>query len=432
MAKRNILVIYYTRGVYPLRNSIETHLYSWKRYSKHNVFYINVAMGLPIGFLRSMRIDTIIFHTSFCGIRWSSDVFKRFLALTESIGEIDCLKIAMPQDEFIHSEMLVHMINRLNVNLVLSCADEDDWDQIYAGVDRGKVEFRTVLTGYLDDRVVSKVKKFHRPLEERDCEIAYRAWNAAFWLGEHATHKVRIAREVERAASERGLATDISLNDEHTIAGMDWFRFLAGSRATIGVEGGASILDKDGELKRRVETYFEQHPDASFEEVRQACFPGQDHTLGLSCLSPRHLEAAATKTCQILIEGEYNDILKPDVHYIPLRKDYSNMSEALDKLSDTALVRRIVETAYSDVVASRRFTYRAFVQDVEANFLSGPVNGRQSIADWWKTCVLRFRDWLNWRVIAAEVSYLKNPKRFRLVRRFASPIYRAIIDPPPT
>ncbi|MBT8506740.1 hypothetical protein B1F79_04690 [Coxiella-like endosymbiont of Rhipicephalus sanguineus] len=44
-------------------------------------------------------------------------------------------------------------------------------------------------------------------------------------------------------------------------------------------------------------------------------------------ISPRHFEAVATKTLQILYEGEYSNILKPWVHYVPLKKDYSNFDE---------------------------------------------------------------------------------------------------------
>jgi hypothetical protein len=53
-----------------------------------------------------------------------------------------------------------------------------------------------------------------------------------------------------------------------------------------------------------------------------------------------------TKTCQILVEGEYNDIIQPDVHYIPLRKDFSNLEEVLNKMEDCDFVTQLIDDSY--------------------------------------------------------------------------------------
>ena len=97
-------------------------------------------------------------------------------------------------------------------------------------------------------------------------------------------------------------------------------------------EVGASVLDKKGEIQRKVGEYLKSHPDATFEETKTQCFPADDHRLGLACISPRHLEACATETLQFLVEGTYNGILQPWRHYVPIMKDYSNVSEALNIL----------------------------------------------------------------------------------------------------
>ena len=34
-------------------------------------------------------------------------------------------------------------------------------------------------------------------------------------------------------------------------------------------------------------------------------------------LSPRHLEAALTGTAQLLVEGQYDDVLEPGRHFLP-------------------------------------------------------------------------------------------------------------------
>lgn len=430
-ARKTILVLYYTRGVYPLRNTIETHLYCWKRYSKHRTIYVNVAFGFPWEYLKEIPIDAIIFQTSFCGMRWSNRVFWNFTTLVQEISEHPAVKIAIPQDEFIHTDLLCEMVNMFNVDWVLSCAYENEWDNIYHLVDRDRVNFKTVLTGYLDEQTVERIKPMHRALNEREHYISYRAWRAAYWLGSHALHKVKVGEIFKDAALRRGLPVDISLNDSDTIAGDAWFDFLANSRATVGVEGGASILDRDGSYKAAVDAYVAEHPSASFEETRDAVLSDAPDDFTLACISPRHLEAVATKTCQVLIEGGFNDILKAGEHYIPVKPDYSNVEEALDQLADDALVDEMVERAYEEIVVPGRYTYRGFVREIEDEIIDPhtataplPVTGRL------KSGWMNRRDWLNWRIIQAERAYLDEPERYRPYARFAKPIYRALVDLP--
>ena len=132
-------------------------------------------------------------------------------------------------------------------------------------------------------------------------------------------------------ASEYELRADISTDEKETFCGDDWYRFLLKCKYTIGVEGGASILDRDGSISRKTDEYCSRHPGASFDEIEKACFPGLDGSLKLFALSPRHLDACMTKTCQILIKGNYNGTLSPELHYIPLEKDFSNLGQVLEE-----------------------------------------------------------------------------------------------------
>ena len=44
-------------------------------------------------------------------------------------------------------------------------------------------------------------------------------------------------------------------------------QFFRVCRAVLGVESGASIIDYDGSLERKVDEYVAEFPDASFELV---------------------------------------------------------------------------------------------------------------------------------------------------------------------
>ena len=45
-------------------------------------------------------------------------------------------------------------------------------------------------------------------------------------------------------------------------------------------------------------------------------------------------ETAAFRVCLILFPGSYSGILKPNIHFIELEKDFSNISEVLDQMKD--------------------------------------------------------------------------------------------------
>src|SRR3546814_18773585 len=63
------------------------------------------------------------------------------------------------------------------------------------------------------------------------------------------------------------------------------------------------------------------------------------------CISSRHFDAIGTATCQILLEGRYNDILTPDVHYIRFASDFSNISEVMGTFRDERRRLEITEAA---------------------------------------------------------------------------------------
>jgi hypothetical protein len=181
------------------------------------------------------------------------------------------------------------------------------------------------------------------------------------YLGRHAMLKAELADAVGARAGAHGLRVDLSTRAEDTFYGDDWYRFLASCRYTIGVEGGASVLDRDGSVQACVEA---QPEGRTFDELEAACFPGRDGELALFAISPRHLEACATRTVQILVEGAYSGVLEPGAHYLELRRDLSNLDALLATVAagDAA---DVAERAYADIVASGRYTYRRFVEDVE-------------------------------------------------------------------
>jgi hypothetical protein len=377
-----------------------------------------VAFGFPWHRLRRVRIAGVIYHTIFLSMRWTPSLFARRTALVAPLAKLEIPKIAMPQDEFIHMDMLAEFLASQRITHLFSVSEEADWRKSYGRfLDFARVKVQTVLTGYVDERTKRRVDRLRRSGIARDIDIGYRAWKAAYWLGDHGQQQVRVAEIIGASAAARGLIVDSSQRDEDVLSGDDWFKFMLRCRATVGVEGGASVLDHDGSLKVAVEAYLKEHPQASFEEVREACFPNRDHELGFACLSPRHLEACMTETCQILVEGGFNGVLKPWLHYIPMKKDYSDVEQALDVLADRDRVAAMVAAAYRDVAEADAWTYHTFVRRAEAEVLDPAVSRRPDARSILEVCRFALRDWLLWRLIQVEVAIYRGiVKKSRLLR----------------
>ncbi len=392
---RNILVVYYCRQ-YPLRASIRDHLYSFRRYSGDNVFYLNASVRRPSHLLCRIPLDVIIFHTTFLSGRWSPKRFAALLDRVRPLRNLSGVKVALPQDEFINTDVLCDVLRALEIDCVFSVAPESEWPKIYPSIDRSKVRFFNVLTGYLDEKAVAKIAALAASAPERAIDVGYRAYRATPALGRHGFLKTQIADVFQEAALRVGLTVDISNRHEDAFVGDGWYRFLLRCKYTIGVEGGSSILDRDGSITKKTEEYLAQHPDASFEEVEAACFPGLDGQLRLFALSPRHLEACATRTCQVLIEGDYNGILVPWKHYIPLRRDFGNLPEVLRLIKEDRLREEITENAYRDIVAPGTTSYSGFANSVVGRALELRPSARQRRMPAWAAWCARLAEAVSW------------------------------------
>lgn len=373
-AQGPILVLYHADRS-PLRASVRDHLYAFGRYSGRPCVYVNLAVrSLPP--LKPLGIQAVVFHTLLLAQRWHPPTFRRLVARLQPVRSLGCHKVAIPQDDYIHTTALRDFIREFAVDRLLSCAPESEWRTIYGDLVDGPTRFTRVLPGYLEPTTLRRIDRLRPSVRERTIDIGYRAWRPDYSLGRQALQKARVGEAFASAAVERGLRADISLRDEDTILGDDWYRFMLRCRWMIGVEGGASLLDPDGSVRERTAAYRGTNPAASFEEVEAACFPGLDGSVNLVSISPRHLEACATGTAQVLVAGSYNGILEPDLHYIPLRPDLGNVGDVIMRLHDDGLRDRIAARAYADIVASGRFEYAAFVRESLSDIDASPTRIR--------------------------------------------------------
>lgn len=356
-----ILVLY--KG-YRDRKTIDDHLYSFRRYIPEvEFFYCDILLRVP-SYLRLVEWDGIILHYTILAERFSEETWKYLRSHLYTIGKLSGVKVALPQDEYCRFKELWKLFKHAKVDAVFTCAMPIDYDKLYPLSETGLKDRFTTYTGFVDEDTLSKIERLSKEDLKRDIDIGYRARSLPYWLGRHGQIKGDVAKAVLNSSKDHQLKLNISTDPKDVFFGDDWIRFLLRCRTTIGCLGGASLLDPDDEFRDKVESYVKKYPQATFDETEQACFPGKDFSLNLFALSPRHFECAMTKTCQVLVEGDYLGVFEPGKHYIELKQDFSNLDEVFAKVSDQKLCQQIAEDTYEHVVSSGKFTYRVFAKQI--------------------------------------------------------------------
>jgi hypothetical protein len=63
-------------------------------------------------------------------------------------------------------------------------------------------------------------------------------------------------------------------------------------------------------------------------------------------------------------------VMEPMVHYIPLRKDFSNFDEVVRLFRDDDVRRSLTENAHRDLIASGRYSYEALIEGFDEDMLA--------------------------------------------------------------
>lgn len=258
--------------------------------------------------------------------------------------------------------MLDRFFEAIGANFVFTVRPEFA-DLIYPRT-RKIATFENTFAGFLNDEDIARVPIFAKDFDSRDVTLGQRVTLYPAVGGKLARLKGEAALAMKAAAIERGVTEDISVDPQNIFLGDAWYKFLGNCKFVIGAEGGLGVWDPDGSINDAVRAYTERNPEASFEEIEAACFPGLDGNPEFPGFSPRILEAALLGCCQILVEGHYRGILKPFEHYIPLKRDFSNFREVFVLMRDRALVDRLISNSFRDLVESDRFRYATLVNRV--------------------------------------------------------------------
>lgn len=353
----NILILYDDRSTHTV--TVMEHLESFLRYSSHRVFYSIATNGAECRIDLSL-FDLVILHYSVrLSLTWHLSP-----SYADAVRDFGGFKILFIQDEYEGTENARCWIESLGIHAVYTCVPEAYVPSVYPSSRFPKVEFIQNLTGYVPSHFES-LQDF-KPLPEREAFIGYRGRPLPYWFGNLGQEKITIGKRMKSICNERGIPEDIEWESEKRIYGEGWYKFLENCRAVLGTESGSNVFDEYGKIGQEIETALSRDPSLSYEEIFRSFLADHEGKIVMNQISPKIFEAVAHRTALILFEGEYSGVVKPDFHYIPLKKDFSNVDEVLEKVSDLDYLETLTERAYSEIVQSGRYSYETFVRDVNS------------------------------------------------------------------
>ncbi len=372
------IILFYSHPYTTNAPTILEHVYSFERYSKQNIISINTEFGFPKKLL-DYSFSIIILHYSLFG-NFPFRLKSKFIRYIKESNR--SYKIAFFQDEHQFCSQRFSLINDLNINCIYSLLDPEYYSDIYFKNTNVEMIYHT-LTGYVDRQLIEKVKKYSKPIKTRTIDVGYRARRLPFYMGKGAQEKFEIANLFINKAKNLDLKLDINADNNNRIYGDDWYKFIANCHSMIGVEAGVSIFDVENKVKPAVTKLISENSEISFEQVSKKILKNWENRIYYRTISPRIFEAAAFKVSQVLYEGSYQGILKPMIHYIPLKKDFSNFDEVIKLMKDEVFVMEMVDRAFEDLIVSGQYSYKKFIAqfdsecdliDISRDDFSGDLN----------------------------------------------------------
>ncbi len=282
------------------------------------------------------------------------------------------------QDEYNSVDKIVDLIATVGFDVVFTCVLEESIQQVYPSEKLPKVKFINVLTGYVP---ITLPHYPTIPLVERKFDVSYRGRKYPIWYGRLGLEKWQIVSKFLKNAKPFKLRCNISYKEKDRLYGIKWVNLLSNSIATLGTESGASVFDFTDNISIMVNVYEKLFKTPSFFDkyfrgaenvamreykyLKEKYFAELEDKIQYAQISPRVFEAMALRTLCILYEGKYSDILVPWRHYVPLKKDYSNMSEVVKLLKNKIRVAEIITNAYKEIVLNPKYSYKTFINQLD-------------------------------------------------------------------
>ena len=355
----NILILYNQTQTYT--NTVYEHLNSFSKYSRHNFFYCHADSN------SNLNINTGNFEA--IGIHYTIRLpFNQISPSMEKIlKDFNGLKFLFIQDEYDFPHRVWGWIKNLGIQLVFTVVPASGIEKVYPKKNFPDTKFVSNLTGFIPEELNVNLR-FPSP-SSRKLIVGYRGRPLPIRYGKLGFEKVSVGKIVKNYCEQNHIIHDIEWSEESRIYGPSWYEFMLKCRSMLGSESGSNVFDWDGSLDASINEFIALHPNAGDEQIYNQVIKEREIDGLMNQISPKVFEAISFNTILVLFDGSYSGVLEPWVHFIPLKKDGSNLAEVFAKLSNDQFIDSMAKNAYDHVIASGKYSYKFFVEFVDKELM---------------------------------------------------------------
>lgn len=339
---------------------------SFGKFSKFNIDYISLT---NIGYKNALDLNLdkyqiIVFH--FYKQVYSKLYFHQTNdSLQKKIRNFKGVKVFFCQDDYDFINENTKKYSVIKPDIIFSACAINDLVKEYL---YPKEKFKSTKIINTLPAYVNKQDFIHKKIKDRGIDIFYRGNDVGFAYGELGYNKYLIGKEFQKHTVNSDFKIDIKLKYKEQIQGKSYLDKLLNSKSTLITESGSSnISNNPKHMRDKIKILGENRDGEKIEDElylkkNYKDYFSQEGKVVVNTLPPKAFEAALTKTVMIGLRGEYSNILKANIHYIPLNKDFNNIKEILTKLKDLEYLQKMVNRTYEDIILSEKYSYRTFIK----------------------------------------------------------------------
>ena len=338
-------------------------------FPKLSVFTHDASIPFPAKLLE-VNFDLVILGPTFLWCR-NHTILKEEISIEYNfLKDLECPKIAFPQDEYDGSEFLEEWLLTWNVDITYSVL-WNHWDIIYP---KYKL-IGTLKKGFTSYIPANWFRKWENPKSHklRKIDVSYRTNEYSRYRCSLRNLKCEIGnrffREYLKFEERCKMNLDIAAKNCEIIPNTDWHKFLENSKSCLATPSGSSILDTRGQVKDNIRHFLKVKSNPPFEEIYEKFLTDFETGKKFTALSPRNIEAGLCKTTQIATNGEYSNIMSRDEDYIYLEEDCSNMEEILQFLRDDNYLETVAYSCRKKILDTKALRLDTLLGEI-ANFIS--------------------------------------------------------------
>tara|TARA_Y100000768_G_scaffold302854_1_gene236763 strand:- start:26101 stop:27303 length:1203 start_codon:yes stop_codon:yes gene_type:complete len=335
-------------------------------------------------FIKRYNFDAIIMTSTFMDHVKRYEIGSEWHRQYSFLTDTKALKVVFSQDDYWLSAVRDQFYTDNKIDIVLPSVQSESWNDlfpIYSKAGNLIQGYTTYLTPH-----IRSLEKFSKPWDDRKIDFFYRASGLPTFPNSLGRVKAEIGDTFKKVSQNHSRKykydiKTIDYNSKEALTGDKWYEYLGNSKAIIGSNSGSSVKIETHSIAKKIHEFNKSNYDI-YSSL--SLIPSSDRNKNYTGISPRNLEAAFTRTLQILVPGEYGNILTPYKDYIPFEQNGSNMREVLDIFSDKEKCSEIIENCYNTFSGFKDIQYEELIDMIHRMIRINKTDSEKSELDFKK------------------------------------------------